>query len=101
MIVWYLTVDFDATETERWERLGNWCSSRTSNPMAGPKQVRGGFDSHTLPPILFMSGLPVARAQCCMVTAHVGPRGGPRNISGARVKNPDIAHVDPHEHREA
>ena|GEM_PF-323095 len=30
--------------------MGRWCASRTSNPMTGPKQVRGGFDSHTLPP---------------------------------------------------
>ena len=34
------------------ECMGCWCASRTSNPMAGPKQVRGGFDSHTAPPRL-------------------------------------------------
>lgn len=29
-----------------------WWLARTSNPLAGSDPVRGGFDSHTLPPYI-------------------------------------------------
>lgn len=32
---------------------GDWCPSRTSNPVLGAKTTLGGFDSHTFPPFYF------------------------------------------------
>ncbi len=29
---------------------GDWCPSRTSNPVLGARTTLGGFDSHTFPP---------------------------------------------------
>src|SRR5678815_313566 len=34
-------------------RIGSRWASRTSNPASGSRQVGGGFDSHTLPPLAF------------------------------------------------
>src|SRR5262249_24131036 len=32
------------------KRIGSRWASRTSNPVSGSRQARGGFDSHALPP---------------------------------------------------
>ena len=33
---------------------GDWCPSRTSNPVLGARTTLGGFDSHTFPPFSYM-----------------------------------------------
>ncbi len=42
--------DFDARYPQKWECVGHWWPSWTSNPVVLAKTRYGGFDSHALPP---------------------------------------------------
>src|SRR5437016_7960948 len=62
-----------------WKRLGTRWASRTSNPVSGSRQARGGFDSHTLPPTAppsaFPLDLPVAGRSIVAQALEGGRRG--------------------------
>ena len=58
-----------AQPVQQWERMGPGGSCRASNPVRGPDKVPGGFDSHTLPPILTKSrnrNPNRTRNRCCL-----------------------------------
>src|SRR5262249_2246182 len=77
----------DALDRPDRKRIGSRWASRTSNPVSGSRQARGGFDSHALPPWASRPGSARrrTRGRGDMAKARKGQpkRGGGRPAAGA------------------
>src|SRR5262245_46889594 len=70
-----------------WKRIGSRWASRTSNPVSGSRQARGGFDSHALPPWSSQAGR-VARGRDMAKAGKAQPKRGGARPSGAASASP-------------